>query len=78
VPVPAPRPDESTLRARRIGVAVIGALILVLAVLAGQAVWAALNGGTFGVTSWIYVICLAFSIAGFIPMVLQVRKPPTS
>lgn len=76
--MPAQTPEESSLRARRIGVAVIGALILVLAVLAGQAVWAALNGGTFGVTSWIYVICLAFSVAGFVPMVQQVRKPPTS
>ena len=76
--MPAQTPEESTLRARRIGVAVIGALIVVLAVLAGTAVWSALNGGSFGVNGWIYVICLVFSLAGFVPMVQQVRKPPPS
>ena len=76
--MPAQTPEESTLRARRIGVAVIGALILVLAVLAGMSVWSALTGGSFGVDGWIYLICLVFSIAGFIPMVQQVRKPPTT
>ena len=74
----AETPEESTLRARRIGVAVIGALILVLAVLAGMSAWSALNGGVFGVDGWIYLICLVFSVLGFVPMVQQVRKPPTS
>jgi hypothetical protein len=75
--VPAQKPEESTLRARRIGVAIIGALILVLAVVTGKAVWSALNGGSFGFDGLIYIVCLVFSVAGFVPLVLQVRKPPT-
>lgn len=74
--MPAEQPDDSTLRARRIGVAVIGVLLLVLGVLAGIAVWGLLTGREVLISGWIYIFCFAFAAIGFVPMVRQVRRPP--
>ena len=73
--MPNQTPDESTLRARRIGVAVIGVLILAIGVLAGSAVWSLLTGRGLTVSGLIYIICFLFAVIGFIPMVRQVRRP---
>jgi hypothetical protein len=35
------------------------------------------SGQGLGVDGWIYLICFAFAVLGFIPMVRQVRRPPT-
>lgn len=76
--MPEQTPAESTLRARRIGVAVIGVLILVLGVLAGLSIRSWATGNGFGVDGWIYLICFVFAVIGFVPMVLQVRRPPSA
>jgi len=75
--MPKETPEESTLRARRIGVAVIGVLVLAIGVLAGISVWSLLTGRGLSVSGWIYIICFVFAVLGFIPMVRQVRRPPT-
>ena len=74
--MPKEIPEDSTLRARRIGVAVLGVLILPIGWLAGMSVWSLLTGHGLDVGGLIYIICFVFALIGFIPMVLQLRRPP--
>lgn len=69
-------PDDSGRTVKRIGVAVIGLGVLVLAVLAGLAVWRAVDGQPLGPSGVIYIVCFVVAAIGFVPMARQVLQPP--
>ncbi|HEY5841165.1 MAG TPA: hypothetical protein VIU87_06780 [Mycobacterium sp.] len=74
--MPTEQPEEASLRARRIGVAILGVLVLGVGVFAAIAVWTLLSGGPLGVDGIIFIICFVFALIGFVPMARQVLRPP--
>ena len=74
--MPAETPEEATLRAKRIGVAVLGVGVLALAVVAGMAIWRSINGQPLGASGWFYIICFVCASIGFVPMARQVLHQP--
>ena len=72
----AEQPEEASLRARRIGVAILGVLVLGVGVFAAMAVWTLISAGSLGVDGIIFIICFVFALIGFVPMARQVLRPP--